>query len=429
MSGKRPVAPYRRVGGQPMDPYLYPRARAMTDRPTRKPAASLESAVAPVEPGRPSDPIAIPSAARRGLPPPPPVEVTEELLKALPKADLHCHLDGSLRLSTLLEIAQREKIRLPAEDVEGLAQAIHMGQVCQSLEEYLTAFDLTLSVLQSEEALHRVAYELALDAAAENIRYLEVRYSPVLHQQQGLGLTAIIEAVLEGLRAGKRETGIKSGVIICGIRNMNPQTSLRLAELSVAFKNKGVKGFDLAGAEYNFPAKDHKAAFQLILDNNVNCTCHAGEAYGPESIAQALHFNGAHRIGHGTRLREDGDLLNYVNDHRIPIEACLSSNVQTGAVADIASHPLKFYFDYGLRVTVNTDNRLVTNTTLTKELWLAHRELGFSLEDLCTIVVAGFKSSFLPFREKADLLVEVNREISEVVGRFHQVSSLNARRA
>jgi adenosine deaminase len=409
---------------------------AMSDSLRSPPVAPVPALVTEGAEGgeerNPSDsdlPMAIPSAARRGLPAPPPVEVTEELLKALPKADLHCHLDGSLRLPTILELAEKEKVKLPAGDADGLAKAIHMGEICESLEDYLTAFDITLSVLQSEEGLYRAAYELALDAAAENVRYLEVRYSPVLHEQQGLKLTAIVESVLEGLRVAKRETGIKSGVIVCGIRNINPQTSVRLAELVVAYKNKGVKGFDLAGAEYNFPAKDHKAAFQLILNNNVNCTCHAGEAYGPQSIAQALHYNGAHRIGHGTRLREDGDLLNYVNDHRIPLEVCLSSNVQTGAVPDIASHPLKFYFDYGLRVTVNTDNRLITDTTVTKELWLAHRHLGLSLEDLCLVLVSGFKSAFLPFREKADLLEQVNREIAEVVARFHRVSAVASRRA
>ena len=171
--------------------------------------------------------------------------------------------------------------------------------------------------------------------------------------------------MLEGLRAAKRETGIKSSVIICGIRHINPTTSVRLAELAVAYKNKGVVGFDLAGrGGRTSRAKDHKDAFQLILNNNVNCTVHAGEAYGPESIAQAIHLCGAHRIGHGMRLREDGDLLNYVNDHRIPLEICPSSNVQTRAVTDLESHPLKFYFDYGLRVTVNTDNRLITDTTV-----------------------------------------------------------------
>ncbi|MBX5482569.1 MAG: adenosine deaminase [Myxococcaceae bacterium] len=350
----------------------------------------------------------------------PPLDVSEELIRALPKTDLHCHLDGSLRLKTILELAEQQKVKLPADTEDGLAKAIHMGENAGSLEQYLTAFDVTLAVLQTEEALYRAAYELAVDCAAENVRYLEVRYAPVLHQKKGLKLTTIVDTVLEGLRAAKRETGIKTGVLICGIRHINPHTSLRLAELCVAYKNRGVVGFDLAGAESNFPAKDHKEAFQLILRNNVNCTAHAGEAYGPESIAQAIHYLGAHRIGHGTRLREDGDLLNYVNDHRIPLEICPSSNVQTGAVADLASHPLKFYFDYGLRVTINTDNRLITDTTVTKEMWLVHKALGLSLEDLTTIIVSGFKSGFMPFREKQDMLKAVNAEIERTVAQFQQ---------
>jgi adenosine deaminase len=293
-----------------------------------------------------------------------------------------------------------------------------MGETCASLEDYLVAFDVTLAVLQREEALYRVAYELATDCAAENVRYLEVRYSPVLHTREGLKPTTIVDAVLEGLRHAQRDSGIKSNVIVCGIRHMDPQTSVRLAELAVAYKGKGVVGFDLAGAEEGHPARHHREAIQLILDNNVNVTIHAGEAYGPDSIAQAVHKCGAHRIGHGVRLRESGDLLNYLNDHRIPLEMCPSSNVQTGSVPDFASHPLKFYFDFGLRVTVNTDNRLITDTTATKELLLAHREMGFTLEDLCTVLVQGFKSTFLPFREKQDLLRAVNAEIAEVLARF-----------
>ena len=344
--------------------------------------------------------------------------VTEELLRALPKTDLHCHLDGSLRLETILELADKDGVKLPASTTEGLAKAIHLGERCGSLEDYLKAFDITLSVLQTEESLARVAYELAIDAAKENVRYLEVRYSPVLHTGNGLKPTAIVDAVLDGLRRAKRETGIKSNVIICGIRHIDPATSLRLAELSVAYKNKGVVGFDLAGAEEGYPSKAHQAAFQLILNNNVNVTIHAGEAFGPESIAQAVHYCGAHRIGHGVRLRENGDLLNYVNDHRVALEMCPSSNVQTGSVTDFKSHPLKFYFDFGLRVCVNTDNRLITDTTMTKELLVIHKEMGFTLEDITTVIVQGFKSGFLPYREKADLLAAVNKEIADVLARF-----------
>jgi len=318
----------------------------------------------------------------------------------------------------VLDLAEKQGVRLPADTPEGLAKAIHMGEICGSLEDYLAAFDVTLAVLQTEEALYRAAYELATDCAAENVRYLEVRYAPVLHTRQGLKPTTIVDAVLDGLRHAKRESGIKSNVIVCGIRHMDPQTSVRLAELAVAYKGKGVVGYDLAGAEEGHPARHHHEAIQLILDNNVNVTIHAGEAYGPDSIAQAVHKCGAHRIGHGVRLRENGDLLNYLNDHRIPLEMCPSSNVQTGSVLGFASHPLRFYFDFGLRVTVNTDNRLITDTTVTKELAIAHREMGFTLEDVCTLLVQGFKSAFLPFREKQDLLRAANAEIAEVLARF-----------
>jgi adenosine deaminase len=348
----------------------------------------------------------------------PDVPVTDALLHALPKTDLHCHLDGSLRLRTMLELAEEQKVSLPADSEEGLARAIKVGERHRSLEEYLKGFEITLSVLQTEAALYRAAYELALDAHEENCRLLEVRYAPVLHLSKGLKPTVVVEAVLEGLRAASRETGIIAGVLVCGIRNMSPQTSLRLAELSVAYKNKGVLGFDLAGAEHGNPAKDHQEAFQLILNNNINCTVHAGEAYGPPSIAQALHYCGAHRIGHGVRLREDGDLLNYVNDHRIPLECCPSSNVQTGAVAEIASHPFKFFLDFGIRVTVNTDNRLITDTTVTKELSILSRQFGLTIEDLKNTLVAGFKSAFLTFHDRAQLVRAARKEMEEVIARF-----------
>jgi adenosine deaminase len=348
----------------------------------------------------------------------PEIPVTEELLHALPKTDLHCHLDGSLRLKTMLELADQQGVKLPADSEEGLARAMKIGQRHPNLEEYLKGFEFTLSVMQTEDALYRTAFELAIDAAAENCKLIEVRYAPVLHLQKGLKPTVVVEAVLEGLRAAQRETGILAGVLVCGIRNMSPETSLRLAELSVAYKNRGVLGFDLAGAEHGNPARDHQEAFQLILNNNINCTVHAGEAYGPVSIAQALHYCGAHRIGHGVRLREDGDLLNYVNDHRIPIECCPSSNVQTGAVTDMAAHPFKFYLDFGLRVTINTDNRLITDTTVTKELLLLAKQFDVTVKDVRNILVGGFKSAFLTFHDRAQLVRKVQNEMDEIIGRF-----------
>jgi adenosine deaminase len=233
----------------------------------------------------------------------------------------------------------------------------------------------------------------------------------MLHLRKGLGLVAVVEAVLAGLRQAYQDHGIESNVIICGIRNISPESSLEMARLAVAYKNRGVVGFDLAGAEYDHPAKHHKNAFQLIRNNNIACTIHAGEAFGPESIAQALHVCGAHRIGHGCRLREDGDLLHYIIDHRIPLEICPSSNVQTGAVAAVASHPLKLYQDLGVRVTVNTDNRLITDTTASRELWLCHSQMGLGPADISRIIISGFKSAFLPFHVKQVYLRRVAAEL------------------
>lgn len=334
-----------------------------------------------------------------------------EVFQALPKADLHVHLDGSLRLATILELARRQGIDLPAWDEASLREAIGCGRQCASLVEYLKSFDITLRVMQTEPALERIAFELAEDAHRENVRYMEVRYAPMLHTRRGLKITRVVEAVLDGLRRARETHGIKSNVIICGIRNISPESSYEMAELAVAYKGRGVVGFDLAGAEADNPAKHHKEAFQLVLENNINCTIHAGEAYGPESIAQALHVCGAHRIGHGCRLRENGDLLHYINDHRIPLECCPSSNVQTGAVRSLAAHPLKFYFDLGLRVTINTDNRLITDTTVSKELYLVHTEMGVPFTDIKAMIVSGFKSSFQPFHEKQAALRRVTAEL------------------
>ncbi|WP_236519725.1 adenosine deaminase [Sandaracinus amylolyticus] len=330
----------------------------------------------------------------------------------LPKTDLHVHLDGSLRLETILELAEQDGIQLPGRTPAELAKAMHLGENTGSLVEYLKAFDVTLKVLQTEEALTRVAFELGEDCAKENVRYMEVRYAPMLHTRKGLRLTTVVEAVLEGLWQAKEKYGIESNVIICGIRNISPQSSLEMAQLAVAYKNRGVVAFDLAGAEYDNPAKHHRESFQLVRDNNINVTIHAGEAYGPESIHQAIHVCGAHRIGHGCRLREDGDLLHYVNDHRIALECCPSSNVQTGAVRDLATHPIKLYYDLGLRVTVNTDNRLITDTTVSKELWLCHTQLGMTLPEIKRMILNGFKAAFLPFHQKQSFLRRIARELS-----------------
>jgi len=342
------------------------------------------------------------------------IKMTREFIHKLPKTDLHVHLDGSIRVETIIDLAKQQNVTLPTLDLEELKKIICCDDKCESLDDYLRGFHIVNLVLQSKEGLRRAAYELAEDAAAENIRYMEVRYSPILHTQAGLKLTEISQAVIDGLKMAEKDFRIKTGVIICGIRNMDPTTSVKLAELAIAFKNKGVIGFDLAGGEYNHPAKDHKDAFDLALKNNLNITIHAGEAYGPESIHQALHYCGTHRIGHGTRLVEDGDLLNYVNDHRIPLEICLKSNFHTKAVPNIQSHPIDFYIDYGLRVTLNTDNRTISSTTLTDEFMLAIELLGLEYATIKYVILNGFKSAFLPYKERVRLINDTLKEFEEI---------------
>jgi adenosine deaminase len=313
-------------------------------------------------------------------------QISEELVRALPKTDLHLHLDGSLRLETMLDLAREQGIRLPADDLVGLGKIMRMGEGERSLERYLTAFDHTLSLLQEKEAIERCAYELALDCAEENIRYIEVRFSPILHTRHGLSLKDSVESVRDGLRHAEQEFGIQTGIIICGIRHISPESSLVLAQLALEYKGAGVVGYDLAGAEEHFPAKKHREAFFLILNNNINCTVHAGEAFGPSSIAQAVHYCGAHRIGHGTRLREDPDLMAYVNDHRIALEMCLSSNV---------------------------------HTSLTREFMLGVRHCGLSVHDIEDIVIYGFKSAFLPLKSKKELLRDAYKELRRLTVPYH----------
>lgn len=339
------------------------------------------------------------------------VKVTRELLHRLPKTDLHVHLDGSIRPETLVELAAEQGVELPTMDPPALAEHMHVREA-KDLVDYLSRFDITLSVMQKADALERIAFELAEDAAAENVRYMEVRFSPVLNIQGGLSLAESVEAPLLGLRRAEEKYDIKTGIIICGIRNMSPHTSMDLAELTVAFKHRGVVAFDLAGAEYNNPAKMHKESFYRVGNANIAATIHAGEAYGPESIHQALHYCNANRIGHGTRLYEDPDLMQYVNDFRVPLEICLTSNVQTRAAASFEEHPLRLYFDQGLVVTLNTDNRLMSATTVTEEYWRAHQYQGFTWEELCRIALYGFESAFLPFQEKQLLVEAMTDEIA-----------------
>jgi adenosine deaminase len=227
-------------------------------------------------------------------------------------------------------------------------------------------------------------------------------------------LTEAVEAPLRGMRRAEQDFGVRTGLIICGIRNMSPATSMDLANLTVAFKGRGVVAFDLAGAEYNYPAKKHREAFYTVVNANIAATIHAGEAYGPESIAQALHYCHADRIGHGTRLFEDPDLERYINDRRTPLEVCVTCNVQTHAVSSIEEHPVRRYFDLGIVVCLNTDNRLMSATTVTDELFLAHTRLGFTREEIERMILYGFESAFVPYEERQQMVQDAKTDLAKL---------------
>jgi adenosine deaminase len=343
------------------------------------------------------------------------MEITRDLLHRLPKAELHVHLDGSLRPATMLELAREVGVTLPADDADRLGDYMHVREG-RDLVDYLARFEITLELMQTAPAIERIAYELAEDAARENIRYMEIRFCPELNTRGGLSGDEVVDAALRGLRRAELDHDITTAVIVCGLRNLSVQTSIAMAELAVAYRDRGVVALDLAGAERGHPPIDHQPAFDIAAAANLAITIHAGEAFGPASIHQAIHACSARRIGHGTRLFEDPDLMRYVNDFRIPLEICLTSNVQTRAARSIAEHPFRMFYDQGLVVTLNTDNRLMSDTTLTDEYVLAHRQLGMDWDDICEITVMGFESAFLPWQEKAALVAAVKEEIVGLAG-------------
>ncbi len=337
----------------------------------------------------------------------------DDLLHALPKAELHVHLDGSLRPATMLELGREVGAKLPAETVDELARVM-VADDASDLDSYLKRFAWTLSVMQTAEAIERIAYELVLDHAAENVRLLEVRWSPILNTEGDLDSAQALEAGLRGLERGAHETGMKVGAIVCALRHLTPAVSCELAELAVAYQDRGVVAFDLAAGEAGNPAATHAEAFTIAARGDLGRTVHAGEAWGAESIRQALVDGRALRIGHGTRLQEDPRLEAFVRDQQICLEVCLTSNVQTRVAPTLQDHPLPRYFDLGIPVSLATDNRMVSGTTLTREYISAASGLGLGIPELGRIARYGFEHAFLPWDEKRRLLAEVDRELDEL---------------
>jgi adenosine deaminase len=337
----------------------------------------------------------------------------KDFIRSLPKVELHDHLDGGLRPATAIELAAECGLCLHTQDPEELGAWFRRGADRASLSLYLEGFSTTTAVMQSAAALERVARESVEDLAAEGVVYAEIRFAPILHTERGLDLETVVSSVLKGLEAGKATTGMGYGLIICALRNMDARLSLEAAELAVAFRDRGVVGFDLAGDEHGHPPKRHLEAFQFIRNRNFNITIHAGEAFGPESIWQAIQICGAQRIGHGTRLIEDmdtdgrlkpGSLASYVRDRRIPLECCLSSNVQTGAAASIDKHPFRVFYRDNFRVCLCSDNRLMSGTNLTHEMGLAVERFGLRLADLEKITINAMKSAFIDYDDRVAVI-------------------------
>ena len=389
-------------------------------------------------------------------------DITDDFLQRIPKTDLHLHLDGSLRLPTLIELARQRRVRLPSYSADGLRRLVFKDRY-RNLTEYLTGFASTCAVMQDAESIERIAFELAEDNLAEGVRYIEVRFAPQLHVHDRLTVEQVVHAVSRGLeraqRAHNRSAAVRHGddvpfhfgMIVCALRFFTPQmspyyrqlfhglsyappeqvfatASIELARAAVHLaREKGlpIVGFDLAGAEAGYPAEEHRAAFQYCHSHFLKKTIHAGEAYGPESIFQAITDCYANRIGHGTwlfahKMIQDPaiadpvaychQLAEYIASQRITIEVCLTSNAQTNPdMRHIRQHPLREMLDHELSISLCTDNRLVSHTTVTNELRLAVRELKMTPRELRNVVIAGFKGSFFPgtYREKRDFVRRV----------------------
>ena len=347
---------------------------------------------------------------------------TLDSIRRAPKVLLHDHLDGGLRPTTLIELARQVRYdRLPTTNADDLASWFVEACGSGSLERYLETFAHTLGVMQTREALVRVAAECVEDLAEDGVVYAEIRYAPELHVGWGLWLEEVVEAVHEGVGEGQRRAEaagrrIRVGTLLTAMRQN--ARSREIAILSIHYRDQGVVGCDLAGPEVGYPPTQHLDAFELLRDENFHFTIHAGEASGLPSIWQAIQRCGADRLGHGLRIIDDvtvaddgavelGRLASYLLDKRIPLEMCPTSNVQTGAVSSIAEHPIDLLRRLYFRVTVNTDNRLMSGTSMSQEFARLAEAFGYTLDDMCWFTVNAMKSAFIPFDARRALIDEV----------------------
>jgi adenosine deaminase len=345
---------------------------------------------------------------------------TEDQVKRLPKALLHDHLDGGLRPQTIIDIAQEIGHTLPTYNATELAEWFRSSCDSGSLVLYLETFAHTVAVMQRREDIVRVSRECAVDLARDGVVYAEVRMAPELLTEKGLTLSQVIEAILDGFRAGEAEAKAEGRTIrvtslLCGMRQNN--RSQEVAELAIKYRDQGVVGFDIAGPEDGFPPSDQLATFEYLRRENAHFTIHAGEAYGLPSIWEAIQLCGAERLGHGVRIVDDidfsqspaqlGRLAAYVRDRRVPLELCPSSNIQTGVATSFADHPLAKLAKLRFRVTINTDNRLMSATSMTREMSEMVKQCDWTFQDLQRVTINALKSAFIPFEERLAIIEEI----------------------
>lgn len=335
----------------------------------------------------------------------------KEFAKTLPKAELHCHLDGSIRPETVLEIAKKDKIELPSYDINEIDKAMKIYGLVKDLKEYLTKFDIPQRVMQTKENIIRITEELLEDASWSNIKYIEIRYAPVFHTANGLCINEVIEAVNEGIRLGYKKYGVMANQIICCMRHMTVEENIRVVEAAKEFLGRGVVAIDLAGNEADFPPDLHKEVFDKAKDYGFHITIHGGETGEEQNIIKSIELLHAERIGHGVCAINDEKVVNYLVQHKIPLEVCVTSNVHTKIVDSFKNHPIKYYLDKGVKITLNVDNSTVSNTTLNNEYFNLIEEHHVSKEELIEIVRNGIDAAFCTIEQKKEFLDAFNNAL------------------
>lgn len=333
----------------------------------------------------------------------------DEILDKIPKIELHCHLDGSVRPETMYELLLEKGETLEAKNLEDFKELVMIKGECKSLKEYLEKFGYPLRVMQEKENIERITYELLEDLSKENVKYVEVRFAPYLHMEEGLLFDQVVESVLRGMKRAKEDFKIISrGILIC-MRHEAVEQSMKVIENGEKYLNKGIVGVDLAGNEHDFPPEIHERAFKMAHEKGYNITIHGGETGIVENIAKSIDLLHARRIGHGTAAIKDNKLMELLKEKGIFLEMCPISNLQTKAVNSINEYPIREYLDRGIKVTINTDNTTVSNTSLSKEYKLLIDELDFTIEEIIKLIDNSVEASFISEEEKEELRKVITR--------------------